>query len=74
MNEDHKRYIDENLIIDKTFWEMYPVDLSMIEDVSVLTLSFSVRTSNVLMRNGVTTLHKLYATKVSDLSNFRNAG
>lgn len=74
MNEDHKRYIDENLIIDKTFWEMYPVDLSMIEDVSVLTLSFSVRTSNVLMRNGVTTLHKLYATKVSDFSNFRNAG
>ena len=74
MNEDHKRYIDENLIIDKTFWEMYPVDLSMIEDVSVLTLSFSVRTSNVLMRNGVTTLHKLYATKVSDLANFRNAG
>lgn len=74
MNEDHERYIDEKLIIDKTFWEIYPVDLSLVEDVSVLTLSFSVRTSNILMRNGITTLHKLYSLKASEFASFRNAG
>ena len=46
----------DNLISGVTFWDLYPVDLSSVEDVSVQSLPVSVRVTNLLMHNGITVL------------------
>ena len=38
----------DNLISGVTFWDLYPVDLSSVEDVSVQSLPVSVRVTNLL--------------------------
>ena len=45
----------DNLISDTTFWDLYPVDLSSVEDVSVQSLPISVRVTNLLMHSGENT-------------------
>ena len=64
----------DNLIEDKTFWDLYPVDLSSVENVSVQSLPVSVRVTNLLMHNGVRTVADLFRMKVDDFINLRGAG
>lgn len=64
----------DNLMIGVTFWDLYPVDLSSVEDVSVQFLPVSVRVTNLLMHNGIRTLAELYRMKVDDFIKLRGAG
>ncbi len=41
MIDDRKTQSNDNLISDTTFWDLYPVDLSSVEDVSVKLAVFS---------------------------------
>ena len=74
MIDDRKTQNNDNLISDTTFWDLYPVDLSSVEDVSVQSLPVSVRVTNLLMHNGVRTVADLYRMKVEDFINLRGAG
>lgn len=65
---------DDNLIPDTTFWGLYPVNLSSVEDVSVQSLPVSVRVTNLLMHNGIRTVADLYRMKVDDFIKLRGAG
>lgn len=53
MINDHETQNNDILISDATFWDLYPVDLSSVENVSVQSLPVSVRVTNLLMHNGV---------------------
>ena len=64
----------DNLISDTTFWDLYPVDLSSVEDVSVQSLPISVRVTNLLMHSGVNTIADLYRMKVDEFIKLRGAG
>lgn len=64
----------DNLISGVTFWDLYPVDLSSVENVSVQSLPVSVRVTNLLMHNGITTVADLYRMKVDDFIKLRGAG
>ena len=74
MIDDRKTQNNDNLISDATFWDLYPVDLSSVEDVSVQSLPVSVRVTNLLMHNGVKTVADLYRMKVDDFIKLRGAG
>ena len=74
MIDDRKTQNNDNLISDTTFWDLYPVDLSSVEDVSVQSLPVSVRVTNLLMHNGVRTVADLYRMKVDDFIKLRGAG
>ena len=74
MIDDRKTQNNDNLISDTTFWDLYPVDLSSVEDVSVQSLPVSVRVTNLLMHNGVKTVADLYRMKVDDFIKLRGAG
>ena len=71
---DRKTQNNDNLILDTTFWDLYPVDLSSVEDVSVQSLPVSVRVTNLLMHNGVKTVADLFRMKVDDFIKLRGAG
>ena len=64
----------DNLISGVTFWDLYPVDLSSVEDVSVQSLPVSVRVTNLLMHNGIRTVADLYRMKIDDFIKLRGAG
>ena len=74
MIDDRKTQNNDNLISDTTFWDLYPVDLSSVEDVSVQSLPVSVRVTNLLMHNGVKTVADLFRMKVDDFIKLRGAG
>lgn len=76
MIAEHKtsKKADDNLISDTTFWDLYPVNLSSVEDVSVQSLPVSVRVTNLLMHNGIRTVADLYRMKVDDFIKLRGAG
>ena len=63
-----------NLIDDKTFWDLYPIDLLNIEGVSVQSLPVPVRVINLLMHNGVKTLADLYRMKIIDFRKLKGSG
>lgn len=64
----------DNLISGVIFWDLYPVDLSSVEDVSVQSLPVSVRVTNLLMHNGIRTVADLYRMKIDDFIKLRGAG
>ena len=74
MINDHETQNNDILISDATFWDLYPVDLSSVENVSVQSLPVSVRVTNLLMHNGVKTVADLYRMKVDDFIKLRGAG
>ena len=74
MIDDPKIKNNDNLISDTTFWDLYPVDLSSVEDVSVQSLPVSVRVTNLLMHNDVKTVADLFRMKVDDFIKLRGAG
>ncbi len=74
MIDDRKTQNNDNLISDITFWDMYPVDLSSVEDVSVQSLPVSVRVTNLLIHNGVKTVADLFRMKIEDFVKLRGAG
>ncbi len=74
MIDDPKTQNNDNLISDTTFWDLYPVDLSSVENVSVQSLPVSVRVTNLLMHNGVRTVADLYRMKVEDFIKLHGAG
>lgn len=74
MINDHETQNNDILISDATFWDLYPVDLSRVENVSVQSLPVSVRVTNLLMHNGVKTVADLYRMKVDDFIKLRGAG
>lgn len=61
-------------IDNTTFWDMYPIDLSTVEDVSVQSLPVSVRVTNLLIHNGIKTVADLFRMKVEDFTKLRGAG
>lgn len=65
---------NDNLISDTTFWDLYPIDLSSVEDASVQSLPLSVRVTNLLMHNGIRTVADLYRMRVYDFIKLRGAG
>ena len=71
MINDHETQNNDILISDATFWDLYPVDLSSVENVSVQSLPVSVRVTNLLMHNGVKTVADLYRMKVDDFIKLR---
>ena len=74
MIDDRKTQNNDNVISDTTFWDLYPVDLSSVEDVSVQSLPVSVRVTNLLIHNGVKTVADLFRMKVEDFMRLRGAG
>ena len=65
-------YNEENK--DLKFSDIYPIVVSEAQDVSVMDLPFSVRLTNVLMRNHVTTLSAILDLNISEFEGFRNLG
>ena len=59
---------------DLTFSDIYPIVVSEDKDVSVISLPFSVRLKNILMRNHVTTLSAILSLNISEFEGFRNLG
>ena len=74
MIDERKTQNNDNLISDTTFWDLYPVDLSSVEDVSVQALPVSVRVINLLMHNGIRTVADLFRMKVDYFIKLRGAG
>lgn len=42
MINDHETQINDILISDATFWDLYPVDLSSVENVSVSSHRYQI--------------------------------
>ena len=74
MIDDCKTQNNNNLISDTTFWDLYPIDLSSVEDVGIQSLPVSVRVTNLLMHNGIRTVADLCKMKVDDFIKLRGAG
>ena len=74
MIDDRKIPNNDNIITDTTFWDLYPVDLSSVENISVQTLPVSMRIINRLVRSGIKNVASLCRMKVDDFMNLRGAG
>lgn len=76
MIDEHKTFnqTNKNQIDNTTFWDMYPIDLSTVEDVSVQSLPVSVRVTNLLIHNGIKTVADLFRMKLEDFKKLRGAG
>lgn len=61
-------------ISDETFIELFPIDPSLVEDLSILTVPVSVRVKNILMHNGIKTVADLCRMKVNDFIGLRGSG
>ena len=59
---------------DKTFGDLYPINLSSVENIGVQTLPISMRIKNRLMRSGIKNVASLCRMKVNDFMNLHGAG